>query len=68
MGTSQDLFVQNLSLLIFPLFEKAGRLRKKKKRKHIFVMDQMSLLTSNVPAETAGAICLHISPENCVGS
>lgn len=29
MSTSQDLFVENLSLLVFPLFEKAGCLKNK---------------------------------------
>lgn len=28
MSTSQNLFVQNLSLLVFPLFEETGRLKK----------------------------------------
>lgn len=65
MSTSQNLFVQNLSLLVFPLFKKAGRLKNKEKRKHILVVYQMSLLTHNVPPETAEAVGLHISPVHC---
>lgn len=65
MSTSQNLFVQNLSLLVFPLFEKAGRLKKKEEGKYILVLAQMGLLTHNVPPMRAGAVFWHISPPHC---
>lgn len=46
VGAGQDLFVEDLGLLVLPLLEEAGRLERKKeeeedKPEHISVSDQM---------------------------
>lgn len=57
MGTGQNLFVQNLSLLVLPLFEKAGCLENTGEKMHFSVLDQMGLLNRNVPHESTLLHC-----------
>lgn len=48
MSTSQNLFVQNLGLLVFPLFEEARRLKEEEEQSHMSALDQTGQFTHRV--------------------